>query len=112
MIIRSVEDNDIKNENVARGKVVRSIAVASKLLSRIDLTPTNTLRVIDCKKDKTDPTGRSSVLVFEDNDKFQEVFAEVIEERKKERASSETEELRKQLEEMKQKIAELSATKE
>ncbi len=107
MIIRSVEDN-VNEANVAKGKVVRNMGITKELLSRIDMRPTNILRVIDVKKDRADPTGNSSVLVFEDNEKFQEEFSAITAERRKNRESAETADLKKQIEEMQKKIEELS----
>ena len=112
MNIVTTKDN-FKNteEKGLNGKVIRNVTYARKLLSRIDQTPTNILRVIDIKADRDDPTHQRSVVVFENNEKFQEEFAKVLDEGKKNRNDSASlsqqkiEDLEKQVEELKKIIA-------
>ena len=117
MVIRSIEDEAINkrvhdDRSQVTGKIVRNMGVARKLLSRVNWEPSNELRVIDIKKNKDDPTGNSTVIIFENNDTFQRMFAEVIEENRREKNttnSHETNELKKQIAELNKKIAELSS---
>lgn len=114
MVIRSIEDEakNEENKNVVTGKVVRNMSIARKLLSHVDWKPSNEIRVIDIKKNKEDPTGNSTVIIFENNEAFQKLFSEVIEENRRDRGSRETDELKRQIEELTKKVAELSNTKE
>lgn len=111
MNIVTTKDNFKNTENGLNGKVIRNVTYARKLLSKIDQTPTNVLRVIDIKADRDDPTHQRSVVVFENNEKFQEEFAKVLDESKKNRNDSASlsqqkiEDLEKQVEELKKIIA-------
>lgn len=96
-----------KDDNGIKGRVIRKAAIARQLLDYVGTEPTNTIRVIDVKPDKTDPDHKRSVIVFEDNEKFQEVFSKVIEENNKKREDAKTSEidiLKKELEELKKKF--------
>ena len=108
MVIRTInENNNVERNDGLKGKVVRNSRIARRLLDHIDPNPTNTLRIIDCKPDKSDPTHQRSVFVFEDNEKFHEVFSEVLDADKKSR-SSEEDDLRRQMAEMQRKLDELT----
>lgn len=96
--------NSFENkEPEIKGKVIRKAQIARQLLHKGQ-------EIIDVKADRSDPDGKRSVFVFKDTDEFQKVFAELIDENKKNREQSETDNLRKQIEELNKKIAELSAT--
>lgn len=96
--------NEIKMETEEpKAKVIRRAAIARELLHR-------NCKLIDLKPDKTDPDGKRSVFIFEDNDYFQEVFQKVLDENKKTRDNAENEKLRKQLDELQQKFDDLTKT--
>lgn len=103
--------NEKKNSEL-KGKVIRNMTIARKLLNRIDDEPSNSLRVIDCKPDKTDPRHQRTVLVFEDNDKFQEVFSDILSENEELRRNrvgdkedkAEIDDLKRQIEELKKLV--------
>ena len=115
MNIITQKNNFTEETNQLKAKVVRNVSLARKLLEHVDQQPTNSIRVIDCKPDKSDPTHQRSVLVFEDNEKFQEVFSNVIEERRKEkdnRDSQNNKAMTKEIEDLKKRIAELEKKEE
>ena len=93
------------NETEVKGKVIRKAQIARQLLHRGQ-------QIIDIKGDKGDPDGKRSVFVFKDSDEFQRVFSELLEENKKYREKSETDNLKKQIEELNKKLSELSEAKE
>ena len=85
MNIVTTKDN-FKNteEKGLNGKVIRNVTYARKLLSRIDQTPTNILRVIDIKADACQTSAgveyaRFLVSYCGDLDKNPEVVHKVVE---------------------------------
>lgn len=108
MMIRSVEDNaNIENNEVMDGKVIRNARLARQLLN----VGGNDVRIIDLKADKMDPDHKRSVFVFENTDKFQEIFSKVLEDNRRDRDNSAAEEnkaLKDELDDLKKKFAELS----
>lgn len=77
-----VEANTVAADDV-RGKVIRRYNIAKQILRKGG----DSVRIIDIKKDRNDPDRKSDVYVFRDDDEFQKVFAEVIEENQKARES-------------------------
>lgn len=98
-------DSAVIETNGLKGKVIRNMSIAKKLMDKIDMTPSNTLRVIDFKPDKLDPTHQRTVVVFEDNDKFQEEFSSVLGENRKHKDTDSNPQ--KQIDELTKKIEEL-----
>lgn len=111
MVIRSIEDNAVEKNEELKGKVIRNPRVARRLMDYIDQTPSNILRVIDFKPDKTDPTHQRSVVVFEDNEIFQETFSRVQEENRQNRNTAE-DDLRRQMADIQKKLDELTKQNE
>lgn len=112
MVIRSIED-DNQNNNEIKGKIVRNPRLARRIMEYIDQQPTNTIRIIDCKPDKSDVSHQRSVFVFEDNERFQEVFSKILEENKTKRevrdlsdSEKKINDLTKQVEELKKMLQE------
>ena len=90
-------DDDIK------GKVIRRSQIARQLLHR-------GAKMIDLKPDRNDPDHKRSVFVFEDNEEFQKVFADVLKENnaRRERENADGDKLRDELEELKRKFTEFA----
>jgi len=95
---------NVENETELQGKVIRNMTISKRLFDRIDQSPTNTLRVIGVKPDRENP--QRSILVWEKNEKFEEEFSKVLEEYRKGReGSTEVEDLKNQVEELKKLVA-------
>lgn len=111
VVTRKDAFNNVNNDGL-KGKVVRNMTIAKRLLDRISQEPTNEIRVIGIKADRSDPEHKRSVVIFEDNDRFQEVFSEVLEENKRTRESrtdtAEVEDLKNQVEELKKLVADMA----
>ena len=103
--------NIVTNKNVftketgeeTKGKVIRKSQIARQLLQR-------GAKMIDLKPDRNDPDRKRSVFVFEDDENFQKVFAEILAENKetRERRTINGDKILSELEELKKKFAELS----
>ena len=110
-MIRTLNNAFAKDtDNEVKGKLVRSAFLTRRILR----LGGNDVRIIDVKKDREDKTGLKSVFVFEDTDKFQEVFSKVLADVKQERESGNAENLMKEIENLRNELAELkkSQTKE
>lgn len=104
MNIRTLNNAFTQNtDNEVKGKLVRSAFLTRRILR----LGGNDVRIIDVKKDREDKTGLKSVFVFEDTDKFQEVFSKVLADVKHEKESSGTEGLMKEIETLRNELAEL-----
>jgi len=108
MVIRSAEDNDLtkaterlNGDNEIKGKVIRSARLARQILSKGQ----KDVWLFDVKPDRENK--EKTCFVFFDDEKFQKVFTEVLEENRKNREDSETANLRRQLDEMQKKFDEL-----
>lgn len=104
MVIRSIEDNATRNNDID-GKVIRNARLARQILAEGG----KDVWLFDVKPDRTN--RERSCFVFENNDKFQEVFSRVIEHNRKEREARDSQsnkELRDELEDLKKKFAELT----
>lgn len=103
-------DNALKAINIEepKGKVIRKAAIARQILHKGG----KDVRIIDIKVDKLDDSKKRTVFVFEDTDKFQEVFADVIAENEKtkvKKVNKKTEVgLQTEIEILKRKFEELS----
>ena len=102
MNINTYSNTNFKRDNEeVKGKVIRKAALARQILR----TGGEAVRIIDLKGDRDN--SQRTVFVFRDDDKFQEVFAQVLEENHKNRRDSENENLKRQLEDMQKKFDEL-----
>ena len=93
-----------KNEEEIKGKVVRKAALARQILKKGG----ENVRLFDLKQSRENP--ERTVFIFRDDEKFQQVFSEVLEDNRKDRdkfGKQEVTELRTELEEMKKKFAEI-----
>ena len=99
----------VENESGLKGKVIRNMTVAKRLIDKIDQKPTNEIRVIGIKADRSDPEHKRSVVIFEDNDKFQEAFTEVLNDYRGSREgrndSTEVEDLKNRIAELEKRLA-------
>ena len=105
MNIVTTKDN-FKNavEGDIKGKVVRSQPIARRILA----LGGRDVWLFDIKPDRSG-NGDKTVFIFEDTDKFQEIFQQVIEERKARREENDSDKkisnLEKEVEELKKIIA-------
>lgn len=102
MIIRSVEDNAKErttefNDDGVKGKVVRNARLARQILH----AGGKDVWLFDVKPDRDDKNR--TVFLFEDTEKFQEIFASIIEENRRNRKETADEEIQKQIDERVQK---------
>ena len=104
MMITTIPRESRKEE--LKGKVIRKALVARQILQKGG----DHVRIIDVKPDKDDPDHKRSVFIFNDDEKFQEVLAAVINDNKKERDNKirENDQLRRDFEELKKRFEELS----
>ena len=97
----------IENDN-QKAKVVRTMSVARRILHLKEELGIE-VSVIDLKPDRTDPSGKRSVVIFRDDENFQKVFSKVLDEIKDERSSAQDQEiksLREELAELRKKMEE------
>lgn len=102
-IITGTYSNLKKDE--PKGKVIRNTMVARQILRK----GADSVKVIDIKPDKTDPDRKRTVIVFEDNDTFQDILSSIIEENRKYRENREhrnSSSLQDELNDLKKKFAE------
>ena len=106
MLIKTLSNTNITKDsnNEIKGKVIRKGSLARQILRKGG----EDVRIFDLKQDRENPDR--TVFIFRDDEKFQSVFSEVLEEnrKQKEAASKDSEALRSELEELKKKFAELS----
>ena len=105
MFIKTISKETVSDENEIKGKVIRNARLARQILN----VGGKDVWLFDVKPDRLNK--ERTCFVFEDTDKFQEVFSKVLEENRKNRESreaSENAELRNELEDLKRKFAELS----
>lgn len=107
-IVTTTNETRWKNVNESeKGKVIRKASLARQILA----AGGEDVRIIDLKVDRDDPDHKRTVFVFSDNDKFQRVFASVLEENRKARekdgnAAQQIAELNKKIEELSKKLEE------
>ena len=68
--------NTLKQEqkDEREGKIIRKPQIAREILKRGG----DSVRIIDLKRDRFDPTGQRTVFIFEDTEEFQKIFQEVL----------------------------------
>lgn len=103
MNIKTLNNTFSKETNDNNGKVIRKASLARQILK----AGGESVRIIDLKQDKLDKTGQRTVFVFENTDKFQEVFSSVLNEIKKNNNTNNTDEMKKEIESLRNEIAEL-----
>lgn len=96
-----------ETEDTTKGKVIRKASLARQILK----VGGETVRIIDLKQDRLDRSGKRTVFVFEDSDKFREIFSKVMDENQKVRELSNTELMRKEIENLRNEIAEMKKVK-
>ena len=96
---------ETNKESELNGKVIRKAQLARQLLRKGG-------QIIDVKADHSDPDGKRSVFVFLNNDAFQKMFTDVLNENKQNRNMSETDDLKKQIKELNKKLEALTESKE
>ena len=79
-----------------KGKVIRKAQIARQLLQR-------GARMIDLKPDRDDPDRKRSVYIFEQDENFEKIFSDIIEENKQGRQNS----MQKEIDDLKRQIKEL-----
>lgn len=88
--------------NEIKGKVIRKPEIAQAILQK----GWPEVSIMSLKRDRMDPEGKGSCFVFRDDEKFQEVFAEVLAERRKSR-EGDLDEKQKEIDDLKRQMAEL-----
>ena len=88
---------ETKETNGVKGKVIRKAQIARQLLQR-------GARMIDLKPDRDDPDHKRSVYIFEQDDNFERIFSELIEENRRNRQNNDESEMKKEIEDLKRQI--------
>lgn len=102
--IRTLNNAFAKNpENEVKGKIVRKASLARQILR----AGGNDVRIIDIKYDRSDQSRQRTVFVFEDTPEFQNVFTKILEEVKQSRNANDASEMKKEIETLRNEIAEL-----
>lgn len=96
------------NTEEPKGKVIRKASIARQILHKGG----KDVRIIDIKMDKSDESKRRTVFVFEDTEKFQKIFADVIAENEKTRSKKNNKKteigLQTEIDNLKKKFEELT----
>lgn len=88
---------ETKETSEVKGKVIRKAQIARQLLQR-------GARMIDLKPDRDDPDHKRSVYIFQQDDDFERIFSELIEENRKNRRTNEESAMQQEIEELKRQI--------
>ena len=96
--------NEIKREKEDDVKVIRKASIAREILKKGQ----DAVRIVDVKPDR-DNKDRSC-FVFRNDEAFQKIFQEVLDETRKSREDAENEKLRQQLDELQQRFDALAQT--
>lgn len=111
MMIRTLNSKETNDNGEVKGKVIRKASLTRQILA----AGGDKVRIIDVKVDRDDPTRQRTVHIFRDDEDFQEILTKVLDEnrkRREEHRSDENDALRKEIEEMKRKFAELTKATE
>lgn len=106
---KEMEINTIKQTKKEKqpGKVIRKSNIARAILHFGEELGDDYVRIIDIKGDKLDPDGKRSCFVFRNDERFQEVFAKVLEQHNASKETRTDVQQKKEIDELKEQIEEL-----